>query len=157
MIGSSAFVLVSPVKWNEIGISLVESQTHAIYKAICTWGKISNLSLYGGPGFYQTLTDRNDEKRGIFPLHPFTSHSYSLLVCCFCLPFKSESMQRTLALSFSSSCKATWRIKLNAASNCDPFPRTSVFPGHEVKMSLSSVTTVAKSIWCLKEWQRERK
>ena len=74
----------------------------------------------------------------------------SLGVWFLCLPFKSESMQITWTLSFSSFCKATWRMKLNAASNCDPFPRTSVFPEQEVKMSLSSVTTVAKSTLYLK-------
>ena len=45
-------------------------------------------------------------------------------------------------------------MKLKAVSNCDPLPRTSVFPRHELKMSLSSVTTVAKSILYLTPQER---
>lgn len=66
-------------------------------------------------------------------------------------------MQITCDLSCPPFRRATWRMKLKAASNCDPFPRMSVFPGHELKIPLSSVTTVAKSILCLKQIERQNK
>ena len=36
MIGDPAFVLMSPVKWSEVRIALVQSKKHTINKTICT-------------------------------------------------------------------------------------------------------------------------
>ena len=47
MIGDPAFVLMSPVKWSEVRIALVQSKKHTINKTICTWENTKKRGFSG--------------------------------------------------------------------------------------------------------------